>query len=212
MTSPDHQTRHLAAQFSRKYHGAAAALPPRGDVGHAAGPATRRAAASSHTPQVHWRHIPQMYCCRALWPIAKISSTCTCTWQSRGRGRAGSLRGTPQATTRLHPHCRKSHAAGSAARRLTSDSTSRRCHTQPPRSRHHNTELGVFVASVEMIEFKIIGVMVMNILVHRSNIFSKKNVDGDISCIRRIYWLKGFSVKGPPAELSTIKVSLIDNQ
>ena len=40
--------------------------------------------------------------------------------------------------------------------------------------------------------------------------FFQKKVGGDISCIRRIYWSKGFSVKGPPAELLAIKASLIE--
>ena len=66
-----------------------------------------------------------------------------------------------------------------------------------------DTELGVSVTSSFEIR-KIIGVLVTSILVSRSNIFSKKIVGG-ISYIEHIYWSKGFSVKGLPAELSTIK-------
>ena len=68
-----------------------------------------------------------------------------------------------------------------------------------------DTEFGVFVAS----EFEIIRAMVTDIMETRPNILFKKKGGGDISCIRRIYWLKGFSVKEPPSELSMIKVSLI---
>ena len=70
-----------------------------------------------------------------------------------------------------------------------------------------DTDLGVSVTS----EIEIIGVVATNILVSRSNFFSKK-IGGDVSCIRRIYWSKGFSVKGPSAELLAIKVSLVENQ
>ena len=46
----------------------------------------------------------------------------TGTWQSGGVSRADSLRDTSRVTARLSPHCRESHAAGSAARRVSTDS------------------------------------------------------------------------------------------
>ena len=72
-----------------------------------------------------------------------------------------------------------------------------------------DTELGVSVSDVKVRNNWRHGNEYSGISVEY---FFQKEVGGDISCIRHIYWSKGFSVKGPPAELSAIKVSLIDNQ
>ena len=79
---------------------------------------TRRATASSHTPGALVTH-------SRPWSLvgrcAHLMSTGT--RQSRGRSRADSLRALSRVTARLRPYCRESHAAGSPARRVTTDST-----------------------------------------------------------------------------------------
>ena len=63
-------------------------------------------------------------------------------WQSRGGSRADSLRDTSRVTARLSPHCRKSHVAGSAARRVTTVCARfAGCRTHS-RQRHHSRDQG----------------------------------------------------------------------
>ena len=108
------------------------------DMSERSGTRTRRATASSHTPSAlvtHSRPWSLVGRCGLLMS--------TGTRQSRVGGRADSLRDLSRVTTRLHPHCRKSHAAGSAARRVTTDSAralrhATATHTPPQQAPHAN--------------------------------------------------------------------------
>ena len=140
VTSPDHQTRHLAAQVCWTHHGAAAALPhprTRQPHAHAAGMSAARLPPSHKRPRLVGD--PSAGCAFAVGHCGPTHNPAS------GPGNAGG------GVTRLRPHCRKSHAAGSAARCATSTqarclaaghSSGRPSHTQPPRTathEHHDT-------------------------------------------------------------------------
>ena len=141
--SSNHQTRHIVAQVCRDDTAEVTASPHTRRCRTQRDPHPKRGrllpAASSLVSN------PSPGSARALWPTVEESSTCT--RQSRGRSRAGSLRGLSRVTARLHPHCRESHAAGSAARRVTTDFTRTQARNRPLRLVHvrkgavHSTRL-----------------------------------------------------------------------
>ena len=131
-----HQTRHAVPGLPERPLLRPLHHHPRGDVG------TRQ---DPHLPSdhllIHSRFVgdpsaPQSLCGRAtVVPNQMIQPR---GLAKPGESRADSLRDTSRVTARLLPRCRKSHLAGSAARRVTTDST-RHCDTQSP---HSDTTIG----------------------------------------------------------------------